>query len=126
MGSRVLWMVNQGSEQAELSLNPAELGPVKVRIRIEGDQAVLNFAATQAPTREALEAALPRLREMFAEAGLNLAQADVSHRGPGEGGDGRGGASAAGGSSGDDAALAESGSIDRGLSAGEGLLDTYA
>ena len=83
VGQRVVWLVNQHEQAAEIQLNPKELGPVEVRIRMEGDQVHLSLGALHGTTREALEQALPRLREMFAEAGLSLASADVGQHGAG-------------------------------------------
>ena len=61
----------------ELRLDPPELGRVTVRISIVGDEARVVFAAAQGGARELLETTLPRLREMFEEAGLTLGEAEV-------------------------------------------------
>lgn len=78
MGKQVLWMVNQGLSRAEIRLNPANLGPLEVRIDMENDQVNVAFTSRHADVREAVEQALPRLREMLEEKGLKLADADVS------------------------------------------------
>ncbi|MCG5499525.1 flagellar hook-length control protein FliK [Ectothiorhodospira lacustris] len=80
VGSRVLWMVNQNMQGAELRLNPPHLGPLEVRISMEGDRANIQFLAHHPQAREALDAAMPRLREMFSESGLLLGDVDVSGR----------------------------------------------
>ncbi len=77
MSSRVVYMAKEGVQQAELRMNPANLGPVEVRLHVQNDQASVTFLAQQGATREALEQALPRLRESFAESGLQLANAEV-------------------------------------------------
>lgn len=74
---RVRWMVDQGVETAELRLDPPRLGTLGVRVRVDGDQATLSFQSPHAPVREAVEAAVPRLRELLADAGLDLAGVDV-------------------------------------------------
>jgi flagellar hook-length control protein FliK len=61
----------------ELRLDPPELGRITVRISLVGEEARVAFTAMQSGAREALEAALPRLREMFEEAGLTLGDAAV-------------------------------------------------
>ena len=71
----------------ELRLDPPELGRVTVRISMVGDEARVAFTAAQGGAREALEAALPKLREMFEQAGLSLGDAQV---GSGSGQDSRG------------------------------------
>lgn len=75
---KVVYLVKQDIQGAEIRLNPAHLGPVEVRIAINQDQAHVTLMASQGATREALEAALPKLREMLADAGLTLAGATVS------------------------------------------------
>ncbi|SFM39521.1 flagellar hook-length control protein FliK [Ectothiorhodospira mobilis] len=80
VGNRVLWMVNQNVQGAELKLNPPQLGPLEVRISMEGDRAHVQFVAHHPATREALDAAIPRLREMLAGNGVDLGNVDVSQR----------------------------------------------
>lgn len=80
VSSRVVWMAQQGMQQAELRLNPPTLGPVDVRLSVQNDQTTVSFLANNATTREALEQALPRLRESFQENGLQLAHADVGEQ----------------------------------------------
>lgn len=78
MGKQILWMVNQNINSAELRLNPAKLGPLEVRIDMDNDQVNVVFSSRHADVRDAVEQALPRLREMFEDKGLNLSDADVS------------------------------------------------
>lgn len=87
MTSRVLWMAREGVQQASLKLNPANLGPVEVRLNMNNDQANVTFIAQSAVTRDALEQALPRLRESFAQNGLELTNANVSQQSFGQSGD---------------------------------------
>ena len=78
LSERVVWVVNQKLQGAEIKLNPPQLGPIEVRIQMHQDQAQVSFTAHHASVREALEAALPRLREMFAANGLDLGDVNVS------------------------------------------------
>ena len=78
MGKQVLWMVNQNISRAEIRLNPANLGPIEVRIDMDNEQVNLAFTSRHAEVREAVEQALPRLREMLEDKGLNLSDANVS------------------------------------------------
>lgn len=78
MSGRVVWMAREGVQQAELRLNPANLGPVEVRLSMNNDQTSVTFIANHAATRDALEQALPRLRESFSENGMELADAEVT------------------------------------------------
>ncbi|WP_292363625.1 flagellar hook-length control protein FliK, partial [Methylophaga sp. UBA1464] len=80
MSSRVVWMAREGVQQAELRLNPAHLGPVEVRLSMQNEQTSVTFVASNAAARDALEQALPRLRESFSDNGLALNHAEVSHQ----------------------------------------------
>lgn len=77
---KIQWMVGQRLQGAEIKLNPAHLGPVEVRIQMHNDQATVHFTATHGVVRDALEAAVPRLREMFDNQGIQLADVDVSEQ----------------------------------------------
>lgn len=83
LGQKVLWMISSQEQIAELSLNPPDLGPLQVTLSISNDQATATFVSQHADVRQALEAALPRLREMMAESGINLGGATVSSGGDG-------------------------------------------
>ena len=74
---RVAILSRGGVHRAELSLAPADLGPVEISIEVRGDEATLIFTAPHAVTRAALDEALPRLREMLNAQGLQLADARV-------------------------------------------------
>lgn len=77
--NRVTWLARAGGNQrAEIRLNPANLGPIEVRVMMKDDQASITFSAQHGAVRDAIEASLPRLREMFLSSGMQLAQANVS------------------------------------------------
>jgi flagellar hook-length control protein FliK len=80
LGERVLWMVGQDVQHAQVRLNPPDLGPLEIRVALHNDQASVSFHAQHPFTREAIEAALPRLREMLGDANINLASVDVGQR----------------------------------------------
>lgn len=75
---RVVWLVKQDVQGAELHINPPQLGPLEMRVVLNNDQASVAFTAQHAAVREALEAAMPRLREMLSASGLNLADVNIS------------------------------------------------
>lgn len=77
VGHQVLWAAQDGVQKAELHINPEHLGPVHVKIHLEHDKADIQFAAVTPQAREALETSIPKLREMFAQQGLELHQAQV-------------------------------------------------
>ncbi|MCH8135161.1 MAG: flagellar hook-length control protein FliK [Proteobacteria bacterium] len=78
---RVLMLAGRNIQTAEIRLNPAELGPLQVRISIDDNSVNVTFSAAHAVTREALEIALPRLKEALSESGMSLTQASVSDQG---------------------------------------------
>jgi len=78
LGERIQWMVNQKTQNAQIRLNPAQLGPMEVRVQVQNDQASIQFSSAHSTVREALEAALPRLRELFDASGVELVDVDVS------------------------------------------------
>lgn len=82
LGSRLVLMSSRGQHEGSLTLSPEHLGPLEVRISVQQNNAQVWFGAQHADTRAALAEALPRLREMFAEAGLSLGQAGVSQEAP--------------------------------------------
>jgi flagellar hook-length control protein FliK len=75
-------LARSGITQAQLQLNPADLGPVEVHITMQAGQASVWFGATHADTRAALEQSLPRLRELFAGAGMPLTDSGVFREPP--------------------------------------------
>lgn len=77
MGDKVVWMASQNHQVAELHLNPPHLGPLEVRLTINNDQASALFVSHHSAVREAIETALPRLREMLADNGIMLGDVSV-------------------------------------------------
>lgn len=82
LGSRLVMMSTRGQNEGSLSLAPEHLGPLEVRISMNQQTANVWFGAHHPDTRAALAEALPRLREMLADAGLSLGQSGVSHEAP--------------------------------------------
>ncbi len=79
LGQRVQWLVSQQLQGAELRITPPHLGPIEVRISIGQDQqTVVNFASPHAAVRDAIEAAVPRLRDMLGNSGQDLVNVNVS------------------------------------------------
>jgi flagellar hook-length control protein FliK len=82
LGGQLTWMTHQGIESGSLKVSPEHLGPVEVTISVQNGAASVWFGANHADTRAALEQALPRLREMFANQGMNLTDSGVSREPP--------------------------------------------
>lgn len=80
LGSSVVWMADQRISHAEVRVVPDHLGPIDVRLQLDGAQVHATFLSAQPEVRHALEASLPRLRDLLGQHGLQLAQADVGQR----------------------------------------------
>jgi flagellar hook-length control protein FliK len=77
LATQVRWWANDGVQQAQLLLHPAEMGPVAVKIVLDGRDARIDFSADLAATRGAIEAALPVLAAALDESGLKLSGGGV-------------------------------------------------
>jgi flagellar hook-length control protein FliK len=78
LGERILWLAQREVSSAQLRLNPEHLGPVNVDIRVDGEGTSIQFTAHSASVREAIEAAVPKLREMFGAQQLPLTEVAVT------------------------------------------------
>lgn len=76
---KITWLASSNKDQtAELHLNPPQLGPLDVVIKVSGDQATALFTSPHAAVRDAIEQAMPKLRDMLADNGIMLGNATVS------------------------------------------------
>ncbi|WP_431263290.1 flagellar hook-length control protein FliK [Roseateles chitinivorans] len=139
LSASVSLLIQDGVHEAQLQLNPTEMGPVSINIQLDGQQAQVNFHAQHAATREVLERSLPDLAAALQAQGLTLSGGGVFAQSQSSGGQNRGDGSADGTSNGngngrrggrgqgsdDDGAIAASGRSER-RSAPRGLVDLYA
>lgn len=123
---QVLWVARADVQSASLTLNPPELGPVTIELQLDDTQATASFSSAQPEVRKAIDDALPMLKTLFAEAGLDLRHTDVGsgeaqqrHDRDGHPASGRTSGAAAGDSLPAAAALPAA-------HASRGLLDTFA
>lgn len=134
LSASVSLLIQDGVHEAQLQLNPADMGPVAIQIQLDGQQAQVNFHAAQADTREVLMRSMPELAAALQNQGITLSgggvfaqtqsgngqsgrDADGDGRGDGRRGVGRGGA-------GDDGLTSVARSERR--TAPRGLVDLYA
>jgi len=78
VGQKINWMVSGGQSSASLTLNPPELGPMQIVLNVNNQHASATFISHQPEVRAALEDAIPKLREMMQQSGIQLGQCDVS------------------------------------------------
>ncbi|MEH3023295.1 MAG: flagellar hook-length control protein FliK [Pseudomonas oryzihabitans] len=81
---KVMWMSSQNLKTADIQMEPAQLGKLEVRIDMTQDQTQVTFASPHADVREALDNGSQRLRELFAQQGMNLANVNVSDQSSGQ------------------------------------------
>jgi len=83
--NNVSWMNNENIQTANIKISPAELGPIEIKMSIKQDQLTLNINAHHAVTRETLENALPRLKEILTGNNYNSVNVDVAGQQSGNG-----------------------------------------
>jgi len=74
---QVVVLAQHGVQQAQMTINPPDLGPIEVRITIQHDQASVQIAAASGLARDVIQDALPKLREMMDQSGVRLNDAGV-------------------------------------------------
>ncbi|MBU1488561.1 MAG: flagellar hook-length control protein FliK [Gammaproteobacteria bacterium] len=131
---RVMLMSSQNLKSAEIQLDPQELGRLEVRISVNQDQTQVTFASAHAGVREALDSQMHRLRELFTQQGMNLADVNVSDQSLNRGWQGQEGDSGKGQRNGGGEGLAQLEDDSLGpltemrssISGGRGMVDFYA
>ncbi|MBL4621735.1 MAG: flagellar hook-length control protein FliK [Immundisolibacteraceae bacterium] len=78
VAQRVVMATKQGLQQAQITVTPANLGPIELQIQIQDDKASVTMISPHASVRELLEGATPRLRELFEQQGLTLQDSHVA------------------------------------------------
>lgn len=78
LNARLNWMASHQVGRAQIRVSPPQLGTVEIDIQVRDGKVRADFGASHAEVRAAIEASLPRLRELFAGQGLQLTQTEVS------------------------------------------------
>jgi flagellar hook-length control protein FliK len=78
LGQQIEVWMRDGVQHAEVQLNPLDLGPIRVRIAVEGAATRVEMHADVASTRDALQQALPQLSDSLGQVGLSLSGGGVS------------------------------------------------
>lgn len=126
LGQKVVLLVGRQESRAELTLTPPQLGRVEISITVSGDQTSAAFVSASPAAREALEQALPRLREILAESGITLGEASVHAESSRQDGEGPASQGRAGSGHGRGSATTEAGVATPWPRRSEGLVDTFA
>jgi flagellar hook-length control protein FliK len=77
LNEKIRWMVNARNTMAEIRLDPPELGSMQVRVNVSGDAASVSFVVQSQQAKDALAEAMPKLRDMLSEQGIELGDAQV-------------------------------------------------
>lgn len=81
LGQQLVQFARQGGEQqVEMRLNPADLGPLSVTLKVTEQGAQAQFLSAHAQVRQVLEQAIPQLREALAEQGISLGETSVGEQ----------------------------------------------
>ncbi len=77
---KVMIMMSQKLQQFDIRLDPAELGTMQVRLNLQNDQAAVSFVVQSQQTKDALEQNMHKLRDMLAEQGVNVGDANIEQQ----------------------------------------------
>ncbi len=80
LAQRLVFMHKQSIPAAQLNLNPKHLGPVSIRVDVDNDKTSIAFSVQHGVVKDAIEAALPKLKEMLGGQQLNLVDVNVSQQ----------------------------------------------
>jgi flagellar hook-length control protein FliK len=80
VATQVSLMVDRNLNSASLQVNPPALGPIEVRIALQGGHAQVWFTSHSPVTRDALESSSSKLREMLGTQGFAQVSVDISQR----------------------------------------------
>lgn len=81
LAARVVLMAGEKWQEAELQLEPQNMGKVRIQLTINQEQqANVQFIVQHAQTKDALDQSLPRLRELLTQHGLQPGQTQVQQQ----------------------------------------------
>ena len=83
LAQRVVAQAAAGQLTSRIALNPAQLGPLEIRLELSGERIAVEFQAHHAMTRELLGDGLGRLREGLEQAGFEVTRLATEGRGAG-------------------------------------------
>jgi flagellar hook-length control protein FliK len=77
LAHRIQWIYSKSLPNAQIMMDPAELGPMNVKVQHNQGETSIIFQVSHPATRDALNESLPRLKEMLEQQGINLSDASV-------------------------------------------------
>ena len=77
---RIQWIYQQALSSAEILMDPPELGPLSVKISNNRGETNILFQVTNPATKDVIEDNLAKLKELLADQGINLGDAQVEQQ----------------------------------------------
>ena len=77
---KVMVMINQKIQQVEIQLDPPEMGNIHVKVNLQNEQAAVQFVVQNQQAKDALEQNMNKLREMLAQSGVDVGDANIEQR----------------------------------------------
>jgi flagellar hook-length control protein FliK len=105
MQQQIGMMLSKNMKSIDIRLDPPDLGTMQIKLTMNNDQASVSFVVSNQQAKDALDASLPRLRDMLEQQGMELADSDVQHgnaKGESETGDSENGGANGNGTSGEE------------------------
>ena len=87
VAEKIQMMMSKNLKNLDIRLDPPELGQMKIRMTMNNDVANVHFTVSSQQARDVIEQTLPRLREMLAQQGMQLADSSVQQQNTGQGQD---------------------------------------
>lgn len=84
VAERINMMMAKNLKHVDIRLDPPEMGRMHIRLNMGADSAGVQFTVSNQQARDAIEQSLPRLREMFAQQGIQLADTSVQQQSSGD------------------------------------------
>ncbi|MEL7325510.1 MAG: flagellar hook-length control protein FliK [Pseudomonadota bacterium] len=84
VAEKVQMMMSKNLKNLDIRLDPPELGRMQIRMTMNNDLANVHFTVANPQARDLIEQTLPRLREMLAQQGMQLADSSVQQQSSGQ------------------------------------------
>ncbi|MCM0043837.1 MAG: flagellar hook-length control protein FliK [Burkholderiaceae bacterium] len=84
LGQRLAAQIAKGDWKVEMALRPHDLGNIDIELAMKNGALEASFNASEARTRDLINDGLPRLKEVLAELGMDVASVNVNVRQDGQ------------------------------------------
>ncbi|HDM8240217.1 flagellar hook-length control protein FliK [Vibrio campbellii] len=84
VAEKVQMMMSKNLKNLDIRLDPPELGRMQIRMTMNNDLANVHFTVANPQARDLIEQTLPRLRDMLAQQGMQLADSSVQQQSSGQ------------------------------------------